>query len=376
MKDVIVIGGGFAGLTAVRQLSRYKKYIRVTLIDEKTTFDFLPCLPDILSSKIHPKHLTNNFSNICHEYGGLFVNETVTNIDFKTKTIFTNVSEILFDYVLVASGSRTNFYGDEKIKKHAYALDNIDNAIKLKGILDSENITTVAIVGGGYTGVEVATHIRYLFKNQAKEKRIVILERGPSLLAPAPDWMKQYVRSNLIKLDIEVKLASTVNKMGASSIWLSSGEIFNDAVLIWCAGVAASDFSFRLDAARDKQGRIAVDRYLRCNDFCFVAGDAASFSCKQGPLRMAVQFSINQGKHAALNILRSIVKLPLKKYRPFDLGWVVPMANNHGCGKVLNVSVKGVVPVILHYFFSIMRALSLKNKVGILRGLLKGGGNG
>ena len=106
-------------------------------------------------------------------------------------------------------------------------------------------------------------------------------------------------------------------------------------------------------------------------DNCFVAGDAAEFLRKGAPLRMAVQFSIAQGNLAAANILRSNRNNPPAKYVPLDLGFVIPMANNKSCGRVMGVNLKGALPTLMHYLMCIYRTRGLINKLRLIRELIK-----
>jgi len=189
-----------------------------------------------------------------------------------------------------------------------------------------------------------------------------------------PSWMRDYVLENLKRLNIEVFTATFIDKIEGENIRLSSGVTFENALLIWAAGVKTPDFIQNLNIEKTPQGRIKVDEYLRFAQGCFAAGDAANFSYKDNFLRMAVQFAITEGELAADNIHRSIKGSPLKKYRPLDLGYVIPMANNRSCGRVMGIEVKGLLATFLHYSMCICRSLGLKNKLGLLIALLKGGG--
>ena len=144
-------------------------------------------------------------------------------------------------------------------------------------------------------------------------------------------------------------------------------------MVFWTAGVKTSDFISKLNVEKTGQGRIKVDEFLRLKDGIFVVGDAAGFLYKKMPLRMAVQFSILQGRIAGANVINTILNKPLIKYNPKDLGYVIPMANNKSCSKILGLNLKGVFPTILHYFMCIYRSYGLYNKFGILKDLTKGG---
>jgi NADH dehydrogenase len=225
---------------------------------------------------------------------------------------------------------------------------------------------TYVISGAGYTGVEVAANLRVALNKRGIKGKIVIVERAASILGPLPQWMKDYVLINLRNMDIEVLTGLSVAGVSGRRIGLSGGQVFDDAVLIWTAGVETSDYIRDLNIEKSPQGRIKVDEYLRFNDSCFAAGDAAFFSYKNSHLRMAVQFSIAQGDCAGLNIIKTMQGKDLVKYRPVDFGYVIPMPNNRSCGILFGFKVKGALPVFLHYLMCIYRSLGLRNKLGVL----------
>ncbi len=375
MNKVLIIGGGFAGISALGRLAKYRKEFEITLLDKKETSDFLPMLPDILSERIHPKFLTSPLDKICKKLKCAFINEEVVSLDLEKKTINTQSRTLEYDYLLIASGSETNFYGNNEVKKYAFKLDRASGAEKILEGLRSGAFDNFVIAGGGYTGVEAATNLKYYCLNHKKKNRIVIVEKSPRLLGPLPDWMKSYVSGNLKDSNIEVFTNTGVDKVDGESVSLSNKETLRRAMLIWTAGVKAGDCLLDLKVDRNPQGRIKTDENLKIGRNCFAAGDAAQVVYSGQPLRMSVQFAITQGRRAAENIIRDRRDAPLLKYKPLDLGYVIPMANGISCGNILKLNLKGVLPTALHYLMCIYRSLGVSNKGGIIRDLLiKGGG--
>jgi len=244
------------------------------------------------------------------------------------------------------------------------------DAQKILEALKSDTFHTFVVSGGGYTGVEVATNLKRYCAKHKKNKRILIIDMADSLLGPLPIWMKNHVKANLQRLNIQVFLNTSVSKIQAEGIVLSNGQFYNNAMLIWTAGVKVSDYIFALNKEKSRQGRISIDDNLKLTESCFVAGDAGQFLDRGNPLRMAVQFSIVQGRIAALNILRSIKGTPLIKYKPLDLGYIIPMANNNSCGRVFGVNLRGRFPTALHYLMCIYRTRGFTNKLNLLRDLI------
>lgn len=373
MKRVVIIGCGYGGAVSSWRLSAYRKKIEVTVIDKGGDFNFLPLLPDCLGRKIPAHNLCYPIRRLSSIYGFDFVNEEVVSLDLNNKKVLTSKQGLDYDYLIVASGSETNFYGNENIKKYAYKLDDARDAENLKQALEERDFDAYLVSGGGYTGIEVATNLRAHLDKKQRDKRVIVVERAPEILGPLPDWMKNYVHDNLKRLKIEVLNNTVIGKIEARSISLSDGKVFSNSMLIWAAGVRTADFLQKLDVEKNPQGRLRVDRYLRLNESCFVIGDASYFSYKDIFLRMAVQFSIAEASLAVYNIINSISAGALCGYKPFDIGYIIPMANNRSCGNVLGVNLSGFAPTLSHYLMSVYRAYGLRNKFGIVAALAKGG---
>ena len=371
MKKVLIIGGGFAGIAALQTLSCAKDRPEVFLIDARREHNFLPLLPDIIGRGISPEYLLYNLEDLSKRPGFTFINEEVISVDLQSSEVTTTEQRLDYDYLILACGSQTNFYGQKDLAAHSGKLDNAKDAQDILAALKGDYADTLLVAGGGYTGIEIASNLRLYLNKVKQDKKIVIVEAAGELLGPLPKWMKDYVGQNLKKLNIDILLNSKLERIEGEKLYISRGKLFDKAMLIWAAGVKTADFIFNLNSEKGRQGRLKVDEYLRLNQNCFAAGDAAEFSLGGKPLRMAVQFSIAQGRLAAANILRAINARALKGYRPRDLGYIIPMANNRSCGIILGVKMLGKLPTVFHYLMCIYRSFSWRNKIGIIRDLIK-----
>lgn len=372
-KKVLIVGCGFAGFSASRQLLRFRREVDVTVIDKKDTFDFLPLLPDTIGRGITPAFLASPIRPLSEKLGFNFINAEVYSIDTENNTVRAKEGTLNYDYLIVASGSETNFYGRDEIKRHAFKLNDVNDAVSIIAALEKKDFSSFIISGGGYTGIETATNLKVYLRKRGINKKIIIVERAPSILAALPQCVGACVSDNLKRLGIDCLTNTVVDEAQEEGVRLSSQEVIPNSMLIWAAGVRSADFIQGIIAEKSVQGRIKVDEYLRLKGGCFAAGDAAYFSYRGAPLRMAVQFAINEGVLAASNIIRSIRKRPLIKFRPFDLGYIIPMANNRSCGRVLGLNVKGLFATALHFSMCIYRSLGLKNKSGVIKDLIRGG---
>lgn len=373
MKKILIIGAGFAGLAAGGELSRSKVKLGldIKLIDQGREFSFLPMLPDAVGGRVSLQHLGCDLTALTDKSGFKFVMDKVSAVDLKAKQVICPSRIFDYDFLIIASGSQTNFYGNQDAINHGYKLDDLHDANLIHKTLSEESFDVYLVCGGGYTGIEVATNLKAYLMRKKKNKRVIILERTPAILGLLPEWMKKYVLNNLQELDIEIMTNASIDRIEGRKIILADKTILNNTMLIWAAGVRTADFIQNLKAEKSPQGRIKVDAYLRLDENCFVVGDAAYVEHNNSFLRMAVQFAICQGRCAGDNIARSIRGRGLVKYAPRDLGYIIPMANNKSCGTILGVNVRGFLPTLMHYAMCIYRMPGMKNKFGIFNDLTR-----
>ena len=137
-KKMVIVGGGFAGISAARVFSRFKKYTECLIIDRKDYFEFLPLLPDVIGGKIRPEFLRVSLLDLGRKLGFDFKKEVVEKVAFPQRTVFTgNGRPVDYDYLLVSCGSETNFYGNDAIKSGACKLDSVEDAEKIVNEIES-----------------------------------------------------------------------------------------------------------------------------------------------------------------------------------------------------------------------------------------------
>ncbi|MBF0522572.1 MAG: FAD-dependent oxidoreductase [Candidatus Omnitrophica bacterium] len=373
MNKILIIGGGFGGVAAAKKLCHSGLFIDGILIDKKLSSDFLPTLPDCLGRGIPPECLSYPLNDFCQRNGFQFVNDEVTAVDLEKKEVMTKNSVLNYDYLVIASGSETNFYGNDNIRSNALKLDDCVDAEKMIGILNQRDVDHFIIGGGGYTGIEVATNLRMFLDKKHRSGKIIIVERAASILGALPAWMKDYTAENLKRLDVEVFINNSIGNIDGRKVTLADGKVFDSALVIWAAGVKTAGFINDLKVEKNPQGRIKVDDFLRLNDRCFAVGDAGYFVYKDVSLRMAVQFAIVQGQCAADNIIRTIKGQKLRPYQPRDLGFIIPMANNKSCGTIFGFDLKGILPTLFHFFMCLYRSQTWKNRFCLAKAFIKPG---
>ncbi|OIO35218.1 MAG: hypothetical protein AUJ74_07185 [Candidatus Omnitrophica bacterium CG1_02_44_16] len=369
--DIVIIGGGFAGLEAARLLSKKRARLnnrRVIVVDAKKTFDFLPVLPEVAGGYVQKKNAVLDLAYYLESLRVNFEQDEVVRVDIGTKEVFLKSGGVLYyEFLVIACGSVTNFFGMDDVQRRSLKLDTAEDAVILRNVVITYPNKKIIIVGGGYTGIEIASNLAYLLRRKKiKKYSINVIERADDILSSLPEWARDHCRVNLSKLRVNAYTECSIEEVSDQRVKLSNGMMFEDYILVWAAGVVTPAFVRDLKFEKDKQGRLSVDEHMMFSGHCFAVGDAAAVKNGNSILRMAAPFSVAQARVAVANILRGVKGVKrLVKYHPIDFGFLVPMADRDACGKVLIFRVSGFLGWFLYYVMCISRSLSLDNKLGI-----------
>ena len=370
---VVIAGGGFGGTAAMRTLAGSDA--EVTLVDPKPGFDFLPMLPELVGLRLTAASLRVPFSRLAERYGASYRTSSVTGIDPSSRMVVLESGDRMrFDYLIVSTGAATNFHGNDEAARGATPFRNLEHAMRIQATLREDRPERVVIVGGGYTGIEVASQLRRYSWREQPRLDIVVVQLPDSILPKRPEWMQRYMGDQLDRLDVRVKTGCTVEHLD-DTVLLSDGEEYRNCEVIWSAGVTVRIPFLNGSIHTDPQGRVKVDEALRASPRCYVIGDAAHVERDDSgtPLFMASYFAAQQGVAAARNVLQEARGRDPVGYRPRDLGFVVPLANGRGCGNVVGMPVHGRVPVLVHHLTGLVRARDPSNRSNRLRTLLRNG---
>jgi len=368
---IVIIGAGFAGISAAHTLSKYSDLVDVTLIDHHENNHFRPLLPDVVSKTVHAPYLLYSYVRLKEKFGFTFYCGDVGSVDFDKKTVAVGQRVIHYDYLIITSGSQTPIPPNEQLRTHTLRCDTVHDANRIRDAVFSGMYNRFVVCGGGYTGVELATHIWKAIRERGSGEQVIIVEMTDTLIGTLPQWMQLYVEENLRKMGIEIKLQSKIDTITDQAIVVSNGETIKNALCIWTTGLQASVAKAGWNVPLSQRGRIVVDTMLQFRDGCFAAGDSACFAKKDNCIRMSVQYSISQGACAAKNCIAQIRNEPMTPFKPLDPGFIVPLANGFSCGEVFGVRVKGRIATFLHYFMSAYRSHGILNRLGVIWGFLR-----
>lgn len=330
MAHIVIVGGGFGGLSAARALRAAT--LPVTLLDRRNHHVFQPLLYQVATATLSPGDIASPIRWIFRRQKNLHVLlAEAERIDvWNRRVLLTDGSHVPYDYLIVAAGASHSYFGHEEWAPFAPGLKSIEDALEVRRRMllaferaererdpgRQQTLLTFAIVGGGPTGVELAGTLAEMARTIRQEfrsidtarTRIVLVEAGPAILAAFPESLREAARSSLRRLGVEVLEGTAVTRIDGSGVRLVGGDRSGDmaaATVIWAAGVAASPIVATLGAPADRAGRVIVQADLSIPEHpeVFVVGDAALARGNDGkPLPGVAQVAMQEAAHAARNI--------------------------------------------------------------------------
>jgi NADH dehydrogenase len=370
-KTVIIVGAGFAGLAAARQLSRIARRqpgLSVILFDRHPFTTMVPSLPDLAGGRFPGRRLTGPIASLLPP-GIQFRQEQVVGLHFQARHVLTDHGPTPYDYLILACGSVTDFHGFNQHRESIHALDFLEDAERLfrdfTAHLNTHESPAVVIAGGGYTGLELAASLQDAARTLGKPVRITVVEHQPSLLPAMPDWVRTYMLNQLRRRGIELVTGATVSAFDGRHATLSTGRILEDSFLCWSTGTRFPITRVTGNHTQMRDGRFEVDEFLRlpAHPEVIAAGDAAAIRWNGAILRKAVNFSRDSGRAAGLTVERAILGRPPVRYTPIDLGWVIPFGDV-GVGLLFSrLALRGRLPLMLHYAMCSLRNFTAGNRL-------------
>jgi NADH dehydrogenase len=390
---VIIIGGGFGGLEVAKGLRGEK--VQTVLFDKYNHHCFQPLLYQVATSGLETGSIVfpfrkrfNNDDNFFFRLG------EVTHIKPEENYIETSIGGVRYDYLIIANGATTNFYGLQDVESNALQMKSIVDAIKLRNIIirnfelallsdDDEIVNShmdFVVVGGGPTGVELAGALAelklHVFPQDYPELEldkmdIHLIEATPRLLNGMSEKASEKAREYLERISVKVHLNCAVQSYDGYTIKLSTGDTLISRTVIWAAGVKGHPID-GLDASTiGRGGRIKVDQFNRVAgyDNIFAIGDAAIMNedekFPQGHPQMAPP-AMQQGRLLAGNILRMIHKKPLKPFQYLHKGSMATVGRNRAVVDMRTFQTQGFFAWFIWMFVHLISIIGFRNKFFVL----------
>ena len=387
---LVIIGGGFGGLTVARELHRAP--IKITLIDRSNHHLFQPLLYQVATAGLSPANIATPIRSILSRQTNIdIMMAEVTGLDIKNKLVFTQTRSVPYDQLVIATGSTYYFFGHDEWKPYTRGLKTLVDAtdIRRKILLAFEKaevepdpeqkkfLLTFVLVGGGPTGVEMAGSIAEL-AHQAlqsdfshidpKMLRIVLIEAGSRILASFPENLALRATERLKSMGVEIQTLTRVQDINAHGVRWNETQIAAHTV-IWTAGVVASPAGQWLKAPVDSVGRVRVnpDLTLPGHPEIFVIGDTACVIQDEKPLPGVAPVALQQGKYVAKSILRQLNGRPrLKPFQYFNKGNLATVGRSFAIADFGKFQVSGLFAGLTWLVVHIYYLIGFKNRLLVL----------
>ena len=417
---IIILGSGFAAIETLKKLQKkYKKNnnIDIKIISKDNYLLFTPMLPEVFSGMIEPIHILTPVRSFCNngdEEEEQFIHGNIQDIDFKEKIVTVKYAigryyqptsyeqkELQFDYLVIALGSETNFFGNTEIEKNCFTMKTINDAFVLRNhiinILEQasmeysrstdydrsdliKRLLTFVVVGGGFSGIETVGELSHFVNDAIKNYykninpnnvKIVLVNAGDGILDQVDEDLGEYAKNILEKKEgIEFKMNSKAKSATTDKLTLDSDENIPTYTIIWTAGVTPDEIIKKLDCEHDRKGNIKTTDTLELPNFSkiYAIGDCASIINPHNgtPYPPTAQHAIRQGQLAAENIINSIEGKRQKRINYKTRGMMATIGKRVGVAKIFGFKFKGFIAWMLWRSFYLSKLPMLKKKLRVV----------
>jgi NADH dehydrogenase len=388
--NVAILGSGFGGLWAARTLANGP--VNVSLIDRHNYHTFFPLLYQVGAAELEPEDITQPLRKIFWKQPNVrvFLGD-VQGVDLSSKVVRIPDHEIHYDYLVVALGSKPNFYGIPGLAEHAFTLKSLDQGIALRNQIltcferaaceeDPElrqAWLTFTIVGGGPTGVEFAGALMELIHGSLdrdfphldlRQVRVVLLEASGHLLEGMPEELSNYALRRLKKMEIEVRLSAKVIKITPHEVLMKDGTRIASRTVIWTAGVQGNLPAGLWELTTNRRNQVEVLPTLQApgHPEVYIAGDLAGIQQDGHPLPMVAQMGIQTGSTAGRNILRQVAGQPPLPFRYHDKGTLDVIGRNAAVAFIWRRVFRGFPAWLIWVWVHIFNLIGFRNRFLVL----------
>ncbi len=390
MKErIVVIGGGFGGLQFIRRLKRGR--YSILLIDRLNHHQFQPLFYQVATSQIEPTSITFPLRKVFYNRPDVSVRlAEVRSVDTARKVVSTSAGEFPYDHLVIATGGKTNYYGNDKLARTTLTLkstfeamrmrnlilENFENILNSRDDAESRGLYNIVVVGGGPTGVELAGAFAELKRDvlprdfhdiDFSKLNIYLLEGGKNTLGTMSSLAQKSSQSYLTRMGVIVRTGVFVEGYDGLVLKLSNGEQLVSRNVVWTAGITGNSIGGVPEEVMTRTGRIRVDRFNRvqcCSDL-YAIGDIAYMETPKYPKGhpQVANVAINQGRNLARNFNRAGNGRPWHEYEYRDLGSMATVGRNKAIVDLPFISFHGYLAWYFWMFLHLMLILSVRNKL-------------
>ncbi len=391
---IVVLGGGFGGLAFCKELDDSR--FAVTLIDRQNHHLFQPLLYQVATGGLSAPEIAHPIRSILRNQKNVTVlMEEVQNVDLAQQKVQLEHRELAYDYLIIALGAQTGYFGHDEWEQHAPGLKTLVDAQRIRAAAlgcfeqaesiddpaEREALLTSVVVGGGPTGVEMAGALAELSKKvlardfrriKTTEAKVILIEAGPRLLTAFAPSLSTYAREKLEKMGVAVRTNIPVQNITAGEV-TAGGEVIRAATIVWAAGVEACRLTRSLGVPVDRSGRIQVrpDLSLPGYDNVFAVGDIAILTDARGQRVPGVcPAAIQMGRHVARLLHHEVrhaekyhVALPRPAFAYFDKGNMATIGRNAAVAETGYMKARGFVAWLMWLFIHLLFLVGFRNRL-------------
>lgn len=386
---VVIVGGGFAGLTLARKLAR--ENFQVVLLDKNNYHQFQPLFYQVAMAGLEPSSIVFPFRKLFQKQKNVFIRVTkVDRIDPAQKMLFTKLGMVNYDYLVLAIGADTNFFGNEMIAQHAIPMKSVSEALFLRNQIladyeralsitdyeERQGYIDIVIVGGGPTGVEVAGALaemkKYILPKDypelpIKEIDIHLVQGAPKLLMGMSEKASQKALDFLQQLDVNVKLNTRVTAYDGLYVDMADGTRMPCRKVIWAAGIKGNPLDGIPEACFTYGRRLQVNAFNQVEgmDSVYAIGDISYMETEAYPKGhpQVAQVAIQQGKLLSDNLQRLQKNQALKAFRYKDLGSMATIGRNRAVADLPTFKSQGAFAWFIWLLVHLYALVGVKNKL-------------
>lgn len=387
LKRVVVIGGGFGGLKILNQIS--SKYYQVVLIDKNNYHNFQPLLYQVATSGLEPDSIAYPLRKILWKKSEFYFRNTkALRIDSENKRLVTEAGPINYDFLIIATGSKTNYFGNKVIEEKSMALKSVTDALNLRSLIlenceaslltsdleERERLMNYVVVGGGPTGVELSGALAELKKHvlpkdypdlDLRRMNVHLVEATDSLLGTMNPKAGEKAKEYLTKMGVNVWLNTKVENFDGSTVKTNNKEL-PSKTLVWAAGVSGNLID-GLDSKSIERGRVLVDKYNRVEgyDEIYCIGDVCLMKSEETPNGdpMVAQTAIQQGGLLAKNLNNLAKGQEMTPFSYSDKGSMATIGRNKAVAEVGRFFFDGILAWLVWMFVHLMALVGFRNRV-------------
>ena len=397
MKKILIVGGGYAGIGVLNKIQKQFQDnvdVSISIVSETNFFLHTPMLPELSTGTIEPRHIATPIRNFCKR--ARFYQAKVTSVDLEKNFVTihnaSGQNQLDYDYLVIAAGTKTGFFGNENLKKYSVTIKSLQDASIIRNqiitqleLADQQKISKQAqflsfvIVGGGFSGVETSGEINEFilesaekyYRNIEPDSIQVVLIAARDHILPEIGTLGKYAAKSLEKSGVKIIYNTKVTDASSSQISLNDASSLHYSMLIWAGGNESQDFVSSLDIEHDKSGRIIVDQYLRIQKYpnVFALGDCAYIlDSKNKPYPPTAQHAIREAKTTSNNLIslvRGNSKLSVFDYS--SKGSMAKIGKRDGVAKMFGINLTGFAAwfVWKQYYLSTLPVMEKRIRVGL-----------